>query len=190
MSKNATCIPTTIYALCDPTTGEVRYIGKTVWPRRRIADHMAEMRRGDHTHRGNWLRSLVARPIFRTLSVIDDRDALEHERRVIAAYKKIGIRLTNNTEGGEGTLGCTKSPETRAKISAAKRAQRKHLTPEHKAMISAVHRGKVVSAEIRARMADGRRGMKFSPEHVESMSRCKRGKPWTKARRDAQERVA
>lgn len=184
MAKNATCVGLTcIYALCDPTSGEIRYIGKTVRPELRIRQHVQDAMRGGHDHRSHWIRSLPAWPVLRLLSVVPDEIALDHERLVIAAYKKIGVRLTNGTEGGEGTLGCKKSAETRAKISAAKRANQRHCTPEEKARISAVHKGKVVPPETRARMAAGRRGMKFSESHRESMRQSRLGIPWTEAQR-------
>lgn len=95
----------------------------------------------------------------------------------------------NATLGGEGTFGCAKSPETRAKIGAAG-IGRKH-SPDARARIAAAQRGKKRSPETRARMSEGARNVsletrarraeagrrrKHSPETLAKMSKSKRGK--------------
>jgi DNA invertase Pin-like site-specific DNA recombinase len=67
--------------------------------------------------------------------------------------REAGVRLTNLTDGGEGTLGYTASDDTRAKISASQRG-RTH-SPEHVAKQAAALRGKRHSAERRAAIAAG-----------------------------------
>lgn len=159
---------TTIYALCDPTTGEVRYVGKTTKPLlRRLADHVWRARRCP-TYCGNWILSLTHRPLIRALVVVEDADGSIMEQRIIAVYRGRGARLTNLTDGGEGapglvmpesakrTLalarrGSTLSAETRAKIGAAFRGR--SLSPEHRAKISAAKRGHPVSNETRSKLS-------------------------------------
>jgi hypothetical protein len=57
--------------------------------------------------------------------------------------------------GGGWPKGKPKSPETRAKIAAAKRG--KPLSPETRAKIAAAMRGKPLSPETRAKIAASKR---------------------------------
>lgn len=87
-----------IYALCDPDTGEVRYIGKAKNTKRRFAQHMRERRRDYPLYR--WiekLRSEGKTPIVKILEAATDwREA---EKRLIAQYQ--GKRLLNVAAGGD-----------------------------------------------------------------------------------------
>lgn len=62
------------------------------------------------------------------------------------------------------------SPETRAKISAAKKG--KPLSPEHIAKLE----GKKHSLEVRSKMSEVRKGRKQSPEHTAKLTAAKAGK--------------
>lgn len=71
-----------------------------------------------------------------------------------------------------GMLGKKHSPETRAKMTAARRGK-KH-SAETKAKIAASHRGKKHSPETRAKMAASHRGKKHSPETKAKMSKTRK----------------
>lgn len=110
-----------IYALVDPRSDEVRYIGKAVDPERRLRSHLAPSQL-DHSrsHKNSWLKGLLSeglRPVLQILETVDDVDANEAERNWIAAYRWLGARLTNGTDGGDG--GAITDPAARARISAA-----------------------------------------------------------------------
>ncbi len=94
---------TTIYALTDPTTGLIHYIGRTRDCRHRLDGHVIEAQRGHACYRCDWIRSLgEAWPRLRPLMVVMDDEASEMERRAIALYRAKGCRLTNITVGGNG----------------------------------------------------------------------------------------
>src|SRR5687767_4612507 len=77
---------TTIYALCEPTTGEIRYIGKTAYPlEKRLKSHLSGAKRV-RNHRTYWIQSLSHAPIIRALCVIEESCAGEMEQRTIASY--------------------------------------------------------------------------------------------------------
>lgn len=115
-----------IYALCDPETGEVRYVGRTDDIKRRLAIHLSAARSsGPRTHCANWIRSLLLQgkePDVDVLDYVPVDQAHHMEREYIALWRYlIGDRLTNLTDGGDGLLN--PSPEVRAKMSASAKAR-------------------------------------------------------------------
>ncbi len=138
-----------IYALIDPVTDEIRYVGKSIRPMQRLQNHCNEKAR---TWRTNWIQSLIAagrRPEVRVLEILDrDDDWKAAEIHWIASLRDRGARLTNCTSGGDGVPNLP--PEIRARISAVWRG-RKH-TPETIAKLGSGMRGKYHSDEHRAKM--------------------------------------
>jgi len=105
-----------IYALIDPRTGMIRYIGKTSRGIDRVQEHWKrkqERDRNDHCHA--WIRSLLRE------KQIPDFEVLEYTVDFVCAevfwigyFRMVGADLTNMTEGGEGAR---QTLETRLKIS-------------------------------------------------------------------------
>jgi hypothetical protein len=169
---------TTLYALADPTSGEVRYIGKTVAaPKARLSEHVYAAKR-ERNHRACWIRS-VGRPEMRVLAVVTDELGAETERRAIAVFRARGARLVNGTEGGEGTPGVRFKAETRARLSEVRKAEwrsgarrskaqpgarpagltfegRRH-SDEHKQRMGVLMHGRRFSIETRLKMAAAQR---------------------------------
>jgi hypothetical protein len=86
-------------------------------------------------------------------------EACLKEKELISIYKRIdngtGI-LANMTDGGEGTIGCKKSIETRQKMSKW-------------------HKGKVFSIETRQKMSKVNTGKKLSEETKIKISQSSKG---------------
>ena len=60
-----------IYALLEPITLEVRYIGKTINPNNRLRGHINETKYYDH-YRSRWIKKLLSEnkePIFKILKI-------------------------------------------------------------------------------------------------------------------------
>jgi len=113
---------TYIYALVDPDTDGVRYVGKADNPRKRLETHLAGYE-PHATHKSNWIKSLLAQGKQPELMILEEADAdtwQEAEKRWIAYFRKVGVSLTNTTDGGEG--GATVTQET---ISPQLREQRR-----------------------------------------------------------------
>lgn len=114
-----------IYALCCPVTSEVRYVGKTIDPARRLRHHMSEARRLPHLHKSRWIKTLVAeglRPMIKVLEVVPEAEWEAAERRWIASFSN----LTNAAEGGSGCpvgVGHSHTEETKARIAAKLRGK-------------------------------------------------------------------
>lgn len=91
-----------IYALCHPRTGEVRYIGKAVDTRRRLAGHLRDARRRD-TPVYRWIRKLAAQgqsPAAVVVAVCEPGSWAEVERERISDARRAGLRLLNVADGG------------------------------------------------------------------------------------------
>ena len=146
--------PAVIYALCDPGTEEVRYIGNTASPTTRLRSHLAEARTGHPCHRCWWLRSLGEPPTFRSLAVLPPDSGQEMEIRTIALFRSLGYRLTNGTDGGIGGAGRRHTREAKARMSAAKMGHT--VSAEHRARIAEANRRRINpprTPEQRARMS-------------------------------------
>lgn len=142
---------TFIYALCEPGTRTVRYIGKADDPKKRLRDHRSSSVK-KKTPLGEWLRSLILRAESPDLIILRGVpvDLWEiAEERYIRLARGCGMDLVNSNGGGGGVvkhtletreklsakqLGTTRSPETRKKMSGASKGVPK--SPEHRASLS------------------------------------------------------
>lgn len=155
-----------IYALCEPGTRTVRYIGKSNNLKKRFRQHLKP--RGK-TYLGNWLRSLSSPPVLVILHEVSVSESWqEEERRYISCARAIGMDLVNVTDGGEGASGWKPSAETLAAISAAKA-------------------GVPRSPKARAAISASKTGVPHSPEHCAAISAVQKGVPWSPAERAAYE---
>ena len=150
-----------IYALLDPDTGAVRYIGQSKRRYARFKDHLNDR---SQTHRSHWIRSLLARgllPLFATLEWIPDGVRwAESERAWIAAARSAGCDLVNGTDGGDGVPGL--SGDSLRRLRAAW-IGRKH-SDETKRLIGEKSRDRRHSPEWRTHMREVMTGREFTPE--------------------------
>jgi len=160
---------TIIYAACDPSTMEARYVGKTVYTLSyRLNKHLKTT---EQNHRANWFRKLASEgtpPVLLELEVVAEGWE-EAERFWIAYFKFLGARLLNATRGGEGTPGLRWSEESKEKQrkNAGKNIEinRKNI---QKAIASNV--GRKHSAEWIANNVATRLGLKRTVETLTKLS--------------------
>lgn len=125
-----------IYALTDPLTGEVRYVGKTVAAlQRRVQRHEGAIRAGERSHLYNWWMRLLAdgmpAPVPHVIeTVAPGGDWVEREQYWISHYRSLGYPLANMCEGGQGTIGLVFSKEHRERLRASHLGQK--FSPERK----------------------------------------------------------
>lgn len=156
-----------VYALIDPRTNDVRYIGKTIrTSRRRLRRHLAESYLAANTHKDRWLRGLLAAGLEPEITVVQRCESLaelaDAERAHIASARASGARLTNATDGGDGIGGWKHTPESREKIRAALTGKPK--SAEHRRNSGLAQRGRKASDATRAKQRDGgRRRGSFPP---------------------------
>ena len=108
-----------IYVLRDPRNDEVRYVGFTTDVGKRFRVHISEATRGiAKSHKNNWIRSLLNLDLQPVMKVIERGigEWQSVEMYWIRHYRMQGARLTNSTDGGEGTLGVIVRQETIKKM--------------------------------------------------------------------------
>ena len=158
---------TYLYVLEDPRTGEVRYVGVSKDPGNRFSCHVCDaITKGKHLYTSRWIRKLDRcglRPTMRVIAVLQTESSAAAEIAYIARLRADGFRLTNATDGGEGTRGL--SPETKEKIAASKRGKKR--SPETVKKQSDAIRGRKHTEEAMKKIradADRRRGIPRTPE--------------------------
>ncbi len=112
-----------IYALCEPATKEVRYVGKT-WTgtRSRMKGHFYEARTGQRA-KDVWIKGLLDQslePYVQVLGTVTFPFWEQAEIEWIATFSGSG-RLFNCTAGGE--FSCLPTPELRVRMSASAKAR-------------------------------------------------------------------
>jgi hypothetical protein len=150
-----------IYALRDPITNLIRYIGKTKDFKKRLQSHISGARNLEKSHRcARWIREIVAQGAKPTMVVLhsmpDDGDWQAAEKKHIAEYLALGHQLTNTTIGGNGfrDISIESGNARRANISASlSRAwENTEYRASHRAGRVAFLSSPEVKAQISARM--------------------------------------
>src|SRR5678816_4126355 len=95
-----------LYALFDSRSNEIRYIGYSKSPGKRFGQHCNPKGK---LYKDRWIRKMKVegtKPELLLLGYAADYDqACRIEIALIAAAKRLDWRLTNATDGGEGTSG-------------------------------------------------------------------------------------
>ena len=151
-----------------------RYIGITSQPvEDRVYDHLLEARKGSRTHKSNWLRSIDEDVEVEVIEWCLPMHREEREKYWIALFRAYGCKLTNATDGGEGSAGLNHSPEAREKISAALTGRKR--SPEIREKISAALTGKKHSLERREKVSKSKTGVRKSLEACAAAAAGRRG---------------
>jgi hypothetical protein len=145
-----------IYALAEPVSRSVRYIGKTVELKRRLKQHWY---RKCNKRLHLWLKELKDSGSDPEVLILEQTDLAhwrERERRWIRPYRESGHQLFNIADGGDG-------------IDFLSEAVRRYL--------STLHKGRKLSPEhLRAFIAKGQQAAQ-TPEARAKRSASLRGKP-------------
>jgi group I intron endonuclease len=139
-----------IYGLIDPGDNSIKYVGWTMDLAERLLKHIAPSCLKGKNHKNHWIKSLLSQGLKPRIVLLEVVDHLNYLEKEIEWIKFIGREnLTNSTDGGEGSLGCHPTEETRKKIS------------EHSAHLSGENHpfyGKHHTDGVRQRMSDGHHG--------------------------------
>lgn len=119
---------TYIYGLCEPTTGELRYIGKSVSPNNRFRRHISDVNKYN-SYKDRWIRGLISenkKPSMFIIDVVNKEEWVFWERFYISYFNYLGCRLTNTTGGGDEpptTKGRKHTEESKRKMSKSKKGK-------------------------------------------------------------------
>ena len=121
-----------IYALKDPNSGDIKYVGKTQDTVERLKKHIRDARRDSrkHTPVYQWVNSLVAmgqQPVIEVIEMCSKSCWQESEVRAIAKHRAEGS-LLNVAKGGDEPF-CSK--EQRA-VNGRNNARKVHDDPRRK----------------------------------------------------------
>lgn len=184
-SRRLDCV---VYGLYDPRSGELRYVGQTSQGlRTRLAGHLRDARRREHTRIARWLHALMALGVKPQPQILESTLYPEMlgtlEQKWIAWAKERTSNLTNLTDGGDGgLLGWKPSAETLEKfrrrpnawlgrkhspesITKMRAAQVRGWTPAKSLNIAESNRRRkgTASAEARLALAEGSRRVWADP---------------------------
>lgn len=161
-----------IYALTEPDTGEVRYVGKAEDLEVRYKRHLYPQELNANTHKARWIRKLLSDGKYPGMLVLERvalADWQESERCWISKLKGEGAALTNLCSGGFGrTKGLKHTPEAVAKIV-------KHLT------------GHCVSPETREKLRRRFKGVALDEDHCKKLSEAGKRK-WNRMHQSDKEK--
>ena len=185
-----------IYALCDPDTLEYRYVGATNNVESRLRCHRWEVKSSKlHNHKINWLRSLSKDPVVEILQKVDSLIWQQAEIWWIAQMRQYGARLTNYADGGQTSPVAGKGHTEETKIKCREASIRLGLKPPSRKGIPPPNKGIPPTLETRARISDAlkghiawNKGKVMSAESIEKNRLGHLDKPWSLARREAQNR--
>ena len=167
-----------IYALIDPRSGQLMYVGKSCAGLERPIQHgsPSSLKKDKYSNRAKfeWLTDLQAASLKPRIEVLEHLgpldDASEAECEWIAAARAV-VPLLNKTDGGDGArLGHVQSAETRRKRSAKMRGRPQvggAKTAEARARCGAHGKGRPLSPEHRAKISEGGRGKQIGTKRSE-----------------------
>lgn len=163
--------PAYIYALTDPDTGDVCYIGKADNPDDRYRKHMLPSALRIRCRRTSWLRGLLnagKRPGMTVIEEVPYDHWQQRECYWIAFYRGLGVNLMNTAEGGSGGV------------------KSEWITAESRERMRQAQLGKTRDPDAIRRMADKRIGVPRSPETIAKMSQAMKKVPISPQTRAAQ----
>lgn len=85
-----------VYALCEPDTGVIRYVGRAVNAQTRYRAHLNDLSKSP---KARWIQTLQAhgkRPLLRILETCTGGSVVDAEKRWIAEMKRNGAPLLNS----------------------------------------------------------------------------------------------
>lgn len=181
---------TFIYGLFDPRTNELRYIGKSNNPKRRLQEHLicARYKKGHNKYLYAWMGNLLSCNLEPSLQILEEvpiENWQQFEIAYINKYRDLGFRLTNITNGGDGGYGffLTEEQELKRQEAVKKANTGKKATEEKRLKMSLSHKGQRPSEETRKKLSESQKGKntwskgrKMSQETIEKISASNRGK--------------
>lgn len=176
--------PWNVYALKDPRNGEIRYIGATINPAKRLNAHLRHCRLSSLQRWLLELGDLNQTPVFEVLETGEGDGWGEVERNLIAHHRTQGNSLTNISSGGRGTIGEMFAGRKHTPGHIERRMAHirgRKQSSEEIAKRSALLTGRTLSNEHRQSIAAGLMGHSPSPETRAAIGAAHKGKTISEA---------
>lgn len=165
-----------VYLILNKINGR-KYVGQTIQPLKvRFNEHASKR---NNAPLGKAIKKYGRENFYcGVIKTCASKEELDYwEKYYIAALHCKAPYGYNLTDGGEGATGCSRTPEQRAKLSAIYKG--KSRPPEVCAKISAGKKGKSrkpFSTEWRVNISAGLKGHKKTPKHCANISAAQKGK--------------
>jgi hypothetical protein len=122
-----------IYGLCEPGTKNVRYVGRSSNPEKRLEQHMSQALRYDRSEKSVWLRTLIERGEKPALLLVEEMSEDDYppfrELFWIRYFLRRGHMLTNRSGGGVAlSVKIDKALKNRLQAEARRRGTTLSLT--------------------------------------------------------------
>jgi hypothetical protein len=159
---------------------DIRYVGisKNDDATSRLKEHMWNAKIGKPYHVYNWIRKAVEDKNKVMATVVSSgltwEQAAVEETRLIAEYRAAGLKLTNMTDGGEGSPGVVRSEDYRRRLSASHRG--KTFSEEHKVNLAKVWTGRKHSEDTKKRQSETQKGKTLTEEHRMNIAKAARNR--------------
>lgn len=167
-----------VYALVDPRSGRVCYVGHTIQSLdKRLSNHLSVAKRSPDRPVCLWINELTEQgcsPLARVLELIGPGSNWEsREKWWIAHYRQIGW-LANLTDGGPGWSGHCHTADERRRIGLAQ--QGKTISVEQRRKLRASRVGSKISDHARSKLSAALSGRELSACTRGRIGDAKRGK--------------
>jgi group I intron endonuclease len=165
-----------IYKIENKINGNV-YIGQSIDIAKRFRRHIGNLDKNIHTNthlQKAWSKYGKDNFFFDIIETCSKSSLNKREIFYIKEFKN-ETTLYNLTDGGDGSLGCKHTEETKRKLSEIHTG--KSLSENHKEKIGEGNKGKIVSKETKLKMSAAMKGRQMSEEQKKKMSERMTGKP-------------
>ena len=158
-----------VYALRDPCTKQVRYVGRSFTPKHRYQRHISDK---SDTHKTRWIKQLAQLNLKPELEILD---AVAENNWAVAEIYWINKfdNLTNSCAGGAGVL----KPANEARIKMRHQKLGKPLSDDHRKKVSFALKGKPKPTRTTAHkinLSNSRQGIVITKEWRQHLSQASR----------------
>ena len=191
-----------IYALAEPNSDVIRYVGQTIDLKQRLSAHYTPIRLVQRTHHNDWIKSLKTKDQKADVIILQEasnEDELNQLEIMWIAYcRALGFDLTNGTDGGDGAQrGRSISEEHKIQISIANSGERngmfgKTISESTRQKISLSRKGlkmRPCSEEHKRKISLANTGRKFTEEHKRKLSEIAKGRPGKKLSEETKRKI-